>query len=97
MLLHQDSGYKIKEGYVEIIGEIKLRLLAGIGGMMSTRIERLGYRGGRMILWIYKRIPRPKPYQPRDIIAIDVDERKLAYGDYEINKNIDKTIGRAHR
>jgi predicted transposase len=27
MLLHQGSGYRVKEGYVEIIGGIKLRII----------------------------------------------------------------------
>jgi hypothetical protein len=27
MLLHQDSGYRIKEGYVEIIGGIRLKII----------------------------------------------------------------------
>jgi hypothetical protein len=37
MLLHQGSGYRVKEGYVEII-----RIIAGTGGMISMRIGRLG-------------------------------------------------------
>jgi len=49
MLLRQGSG---------------LGSSAGIGGMMSMRIERQGLsiEVGRMILWISRRIPRPKQY-----------------------------------
>jgi len=42
MLLHPGSGYRVKEGYVEIIGGIRLRSSAGIGGMMAMRMERQG-------------------------------------------------------
>jgi hypothetical protein len=42
-----------------------------------------------MILWISKKIPRPKPYQPRDVIAVDINERKIVYGDDKINKERD--------
>jgi hypothetical protein len=44
---------------------------------------------------ISKRIPRPEQYKPRDAIAIN--ERKIVYGNHEINKDIDTTIDRAYR
>ena len=50
-----------------------------------------------MILWISKRIPKPKPYQPRDVIAIDINERKIVYADDRINKDIDTAIDRAYK
>jgi putative transposase len=49
------------------------------------------------MLWISKRIPKPQPYQPRDVIAVDINERKIVYGDHEINKEIDTKINRAYR
>jgi len=42
-----------------------------------------------MILWISKRIPKPKKYTPIDVIGVDVNE-KIAYGDEIIN--IEKTL-----
>jgi len=48
-----------------------------------------------MILWISKRISRPKQYKPRDIIAIDVNERMIVYGDDRINRDIDTAVDRA--
>jgi len=50
-----------------------------------------------MILWISKRIPRPKPYQPKDVMAIDINERKIVYGDDRINRDIDTAINRAYK
>ena len=99
MLLHQGSGYKVKEGYVEIIGGIRLRIIG-----WDRRYDdyengeaRLVYRGGKMMLWISKRIPKPQPYQPRDVIAVDINERKIVYGDHVINEEIDTGIDRARR
>jgi hypothetical protein len=31
-------------------------------------------------------MPKPEPYKPRDAIVIDVNERKIVYGDDRINK-----------
>ncbi len=99
MPLHQGSGYRIEEGYVEIIGGIKLRIIGWDRRYdgYENREARLVYRGGEMILWISKRIPRPKQYKPRDVIAIDINERKIVYGDNKINKEIDININRAYR
>ncbi|MDT7887724.1 MAG: hypothetical protein RQ885_01950 [Desulfurococcales archaeon] len=63
---------------------------------MNTRTKKLDfYRNERTMLWISKRIPRPRPYQPRDVVAVHVNEKKIVYGDCEINKNIDTAIDRA--
>jgi len=77
MLLHQGSGYRVKEGYVEIIGGVKLKIIGWdrrYDGYENGE-ARLVYRDNKMTLWISKRIPKPKPYQPRDVIAIDVNEK----------------------
>jgi len=50
---------------------------------------RLVYRDNKMMLWISKKTPRPEPYQPRDVIAVDANERKIVYGDHVINKERD--------
>ena len=42
-------------------------------------------------------MPKPEPYQPRDVIAVDVNERKIVYGDHVINGEKDTEIGEAHR
>jgi len=99
MLLHPGSGYRVKEGYVEIIGGIKLKIIGWdrrYDGYENGE-ARLVYRGDRMMLWISKKIPKPQPYQPRDVIAIDVNEKKIVYGDDEINKERDTKIDEAHR
>jgi transposase len=99
LLLHQGSGYRVKEGYVKIIGGIRLRIIGW--DMRYDDYEngeaRLVYRGGEMVLWISKRIPKPKQYKPRDAIAIDINEKKIVYGNDKINKDIDTAIDRAYK
>jgi hypothetical protein len=52
MLLHPGSGYRVKDGYVEIIGGIKLRIIGWDRRYdgYENREARLGYRGNKMIL-----------------------------------------------
>jgi len=99
MLLHQGQGYRVKDGYVKIIGGIKLSIIG-----LDRRYDqyengeaRLVYRGDRMILWISKKIPKPQPHQPRDVIAVDVNERRIVYGDHVINGEKDTEIDETHR
>jgi transposase len=84
---------------VEITGGIRLRIIG-----WDKRYDdyengeaRLVYRDNKMMLWISKKIPRPEPYQPRDVIAVDANERKIVYGDHVINKERDTEVDRAHR
>jgi transposase len=99
MLLRPGSGYKVKEGYVEIIGGVRLKIIG-----WDRRYEgyengeaRLVYRDGKMMLWISKKIPRPEPYKPIDSIAVDINERKIVYGDDKIVKEMDINFDEAHR
>jgi IS605 OrfB family transposase len=99
MLLHQGTGYRVKESYVEIIGGIRLKIIGWDRryDQYENGEARLVYRDDRMMLWISKKIPKPKPYQPRDVIAIDVNEKKIVYGDHVINEEKDTKIDEAHR
>jgi IS605 OrfB family transposase len=99
MLLHPGSGYRVKEGFVEIIGGIRLKIIGWDRRYNSYENgeARLAYRDNKMMLWISNKIPKPQPYQPRDAIAVDINERKIVYGDDRINKERDTKIDEAHR
>jgi putative transposase len=84
---------------VEIIGGVKLKIIGWdrrYDGYENGE-ARLVYRDDKMMLWISKKIPKPEPYQPRDVIAVDINERKIVYGDHVINKERDTKIDEAHR
>ncbi|MDT7889430.1 MAG: hypothetical protein RQ885_10715 [Desulfurococcales archaeon] len=98
-LLHQGSSYRVKDGYVEIIGGIRLSIIG-----WDKRYDdyedweaRLVYRDNKMILWISKKTPRSEPYQPGDVVAVDFNERKIVYGDHVINEESDTEADRAYR
>jgi IS605 OrfB family transposase len=99
MLLHPGSGYRIEDGYVEIIGGIRLKIISWDSryDQYENREARLVYRDGKMMLWISKKVPKPEPYKPRDAIAVDINERKIVYGNDKINKGIDTAVDRAYR
>jgi len=99
MLSHHGSGYRVKDECVEIIGGIKLKIIGWVRRYdhYEDREARLVYRGRRMVLWIFKRMLRLKQYQPSGVIAIDINERKIVYGDDKINNDRDTAIDRAHR
>jgi IS605 OrfB family transposase len=99
MWLYPGQSYWIRDGYVEIAGGIKLRIIGWdrrYDGYENGE-ARLVYRDNKMTLWISKKIPRPEPYKPRDAIAIDVNEKKIVYGDHVINEEKDTKIDTAHR
>jgi hypothetical protein len=99
MLLHPGSGYRIKDGYVEIIGGIRLRIIDWDRRYddYGNREARLVYRRDKMFLWISKKIPKPKKYTPVDVIGVDVNEHKIVYGDEIINIVRNTAIDRAYR
>jgi hypothetical protein len=54
----------IRDCYDGNIGGIRLRIIGWDRryDQYKNKEARLVYREGKMILWISKRIPRPKPY-----------------------------------
>jgi len=99
MWLYPGQSYWIRDGYVEIAGGIRLKIIGWdrrYDGYENGE-ARLVYRDNKMILWISKKVPKLKPYQPRDAIAVDINEKKIVYGDDKINKKRDTEIDEAHR
>ena len=99
MLLHQGSGYRIRDGYVEITGGVRLKVIGWdrrYDGYPSGE-ARLTYKDGAMMLWISKKIPKPESYTPKDVIGVDVNEEKIVYGDESINVEKSTEISRAEK
>jgi len=63
----------------------------------KNREARLVYRRDKLFLWISKRIPKPKKYTPIDVIGVDINEKKIVYGDEIINIEKDTAIDRAYK
>ena len=58
MLLHPGQSYRIRDGYVEIIGGITLRTISWDRRYdnYESREARFVYRNSRMTLWVSKGI-----------------------------------------
>jgi IS605 OrfB family transposase len=99
MLLHPELSYRIKDGYIEIIGGIRLRIVGWDRRYdnYDNREARLVYKRDMMILWISKRIPKPNKYVPIDVIGVDINEQKIVYGDEVINIEKDTAIDKVYR
>jgi len=82
-LTHGRGGsYRIRDGYVEIIGGYRLRII-GWDRRYDAYKDRdavLVYRDGGMYLWVAKKIPKPMDVAPRWVLAVDVNEKHVYYG-----------------
>jgi putative transposase len=97
MWLTYQQGYRIKDGYVELAGGIKLPILGWDRRYdgYPNREARLVFRHGKMYLMVTKQVPRPEKYQPEGVLAIDVNEKKVVVGNSHAEERIETSIERA--
>jgi hypothetical protein len=64
MWLYPGQSYWVRDGYVEIAGGIRLRIIGWDRryDQYENGEARLVYRDGKMMLWRSKKIPKPQPY-----------------------------------
>ena len=98
MWLHE-SVYSVGGGYLHITG----RYMAKIIGIEERYREgkwkeaRLVYRGGDMYLYIAVEVPRPMPIKPEGIVAVDVSERYVHYGNSQWVKKVEAPVEKTVR
>jgi len=95
--LTYNKGYRVKGEYVEILGSFKLRIVGWDRRYDSytNREARLVFRDGKFILYIFKRTPKPTKYNPKDILAIDVNEKHIIAGNSKFEYRIETAIENA--
>jgi len=98
MWLRRDA-YSVRDGYLHITGGCRAKIV-GIeeryeGGKWKE--ARLVYRDGDMYLYIAVEIPRPTPPTPKGIIAVDVNERYVYYGNAQWVKKVETPVEKAVR
>jgi len=96
MWLHK-RVYKVEDGHLHITGGYKAKIIG-----MEKRYEegkwreaRLVYRGGDMYLYIAVEFPKPTPVAPKGIIAVDVNERYVYYGNAQWVKKVKTPVEKA--
>jgi len=90
-------SYRIKNGYVELLGDLKLRIIGWDRRYDSypSGDARLVFRGGKFVLHISKRVPKPGKYTPIGVLAVDVNEKHIVLGNSRVEYRFETAIERA--
>jgi len=98
MWLRRDAC-SVKDGYLYVMSGYKARVI----GMEERYKEdkwkeaKLVYRGCGVHLYIAAEIPRPTPVEPRGVIAVDINERYVYYGNAQWIRKVETPIERTVR
>jgi transposase, IS605 OrfB family, central region len=90
-------SYRVRDGYVEILGGLKLRVIGWDRRYDSyiSREARLVYKNSKFTLYISKRIPKPAKYNPRGVLAVDINERHVVVGNSTLELRLETAVERA--
>ena len=95
--LTHEYSYRVRDGYVEILGGFRLRVIG-----WDRRYDdypngdaRLLLKDGKFILEISKRIPKLPKYTSRGILAVDVNENYIVIGNSKIERRLGTAVERA--
>jgi hypothetical protein len=92
-------SYRIEGNYVEVLGGYRLRI-AGWDrryDQYPSGEARLMYKEGKFFLMIFRRVPRPSKHAPKGVLAVDVNEKEIVFGNGMIEERRETAIGRALR
>ena len=53
------------------------------------------YKDGKFFLMIFKRVPRPLKYTPKGVLAVDVNEKEIVFGNSVVRERRETAIERA--
>jgi len=98
MWLRRDA-YSVRDGYLYVTGGYKARVI-GIEQRYEEgkwRETRLVYRGGDMYLYIAVEVSKPTPIAPKGVVAVDVNERYVYYGNSQWIRKIETPVEKAVR
>jgi len=90
-------SYRVRDGYVEILGGFRLRIVG-----WDRRYDAypngdavLLFKDGKFILGISKRVPRPVKYVARGVLAADVNEKHIAVGNSQHEHRFETAVEKA--
>jgi len=94
--LTNGCSYRVRNGYVEILGGYRLRVSGWDGRYDSypSGDARLLFKNGKLVLEISKRVPRPAKYSPKGVLAVDVNEGHIVVGNSQHEYRFETPIGR---
>jgi len=95
-LTHRYS-YRVRDGYVEILGGFRLRIIG-----WDMRYDNypngdaiLLFKDGKFILGISKRVPKPAKYIARGVLAVDINEKHIVVGNSQHEHRFETAVRRA--
>jgi hypothetical protein len=95
-LTHRYS-YRIKNGYVEVLGGYRLRIVG-----WDRRYDdypsgdaRLLFKDGKLVLEVSKRVPKPAKYVSRGVLAVDVNEKHIVVGNSKTEYRFETVVEKA--
>jgi hypothetical protein len=56
---------------------------------------RLMYKEGKFFLMIFKRVPRPSKYTPKGVLAVDINEKEIVFGNSVVREGRKTAVERA--
>jgi IS605 OrfB family transposase len=90
-------SYRVRGGYVELLGGYKLRI---IGWDKRYDVYPSGdaillFKDGKLILGISKRVPKPAKYSPSGVLAVDINEKEIVVGNSTVEQRFETAVKRA--
>ncbi|WP_448577151.1 RNA-guided endonuclease TnpB family protein [Thermosphaera sp.] len=95
--LTHGKSYRVYGDRIELLGGLRLRIIGWDGrydGYPNGDV-RLVYRSGKFILYISKRVPRPAKYAPREVLAVDINEKYVVVGNSRFEYRFETAVERA--
>jgi IS605 OrfB family transposase len=90
-------SYRVRDGYVEVLGGFRLRIIG-----WDKRYDAypngdavLLFKDGKFILGISKRVPKPVKYVARGVLAVDVNEKHIVVGNSKTEHRFETAVRRA--
>jgi putative transposase len=95
--LTNSYSYRVRGGYVELMGGYKLRITG-----WDKRYDAypsgdaiLLFRDGKFTLGVSKRVPKPAKYVARSVLAVDVNEKHIVVGNSQHEHRFETAVERA--
>jgi len=98
MWLRRDA-YRVRDGHLHVTGGYRARIV-GIEERYKEgkwREAKLVYRGDSLYLYIAVEVPKPTPIEPRGVVAVDINERYVYYGNSQWVKKVKTPVEKAVR
>jgi IS605 OrfB family transposase len=91
-------SYRVKDGYVEILGGFKLEIIGWDKRYDSypSGDAMLVFKDNKLVLEVSKHVSKPVKYAPKGVLAVDVNEKHLVIGnslfEYRFNTPIERAL-----